>query len=119
MARRKNDGAAPAEPVIENGRLGDNAAKRLAGFVKEIEACEDRRNVLSEQIKDIYKAAKDAGFENKIIRKVIARRRREEDALQIEEDMIALYERALGEFVNTPLGQASAPRRESSVTSVQ
>ena len=103
MARRKADRAA----FIENVPLGDNAAKRLAGFVDEIEAGEDARRELSEHIKETYKTAKDAGFENKIIRKVIARRRREADDLQSEEDMIALYEQALGQLADTPLGQAA------------
>lgn len=110
MARRKADRAAEPETeaaFIENGRLGDNAAKRLAGFVDEIEAGEDARRELSEHIKETYKNAKDAGFENKIIRKVIARRRREADDLQSEEDMIALYEHALGPLADTPLGQAA------------
>jgi uncharacterized protein (UPF0335 family) len=86
----ENGVEAGPEAIIENGRLGDNAAKRLAGFVEEIEDHEERRRELSEHIKDIYKAAKDAGFENKIIRKVIARRRREEEDLQAEEEALAL-----------------------------
>lgn len=109
--RPRKDAANGSEPdpaaMIENGRLGDNAAKRLAGFIEEIEHHEERRREMSDHIKDIYKTAKDAGFENKIIRKVIARRRREADDLIAEEDMIALYEQALGQLVDTPLGQAA------------
>jgi uncharacterized protein (UPF0335 family) len=110
--RPRKDNGSDTGPVsvIENGRLGDNAAKRLAGFVEEIEGAEEVRRDLSEKIKEIYKAAKDAGFENKIIRKVIAVRRRDADDLQAEQDMIDIYKQALGMLSDLPLGQAAIVR---------
>jgi uncharacterized protein (UPF0335 family) len=89
------------------GRFGDNAAKRLAGFVEEIEAAEERRRTLSDAIRTIYKTAKDAGFENKIIRRVIADRRRDQDDIAAEQDMIDIYKQALGMLADTPLGEAA------------
>jgi uncharacterized protein (UPF0335 family) len=102
-----NGEASPTSEIIQNGRFGDNAAKRLAGFVEEIEAAEERRRTLSDAIRTIYKTAKDAGFKNKIIRRVIADRRRDQDDIAAEQDMIDIYKQALGMLADTPLGVAA------------
>jgi uncharacterized protein (UPF0335 family) len=51
---------------------------------------------LAEDIKDVYAEAKGNGFDTKIIRKIIALRKRDRAELDEEETILELYLHALG-----------------------
>ena len=55
---------------------------------------EDKRQV-AEDIKDVYAEAKGTGYDAKIIRKIVARRRADKDKLAEEQELIELYEAAI------------------------
>lgn len=67
------------------------SAKVLKGIIKEIEDAEDEKQVYVEQIKDIYTAAKAKGFEPKIIKKIIADRKKDREKLSEERELYDLY----------------------------
>lgn len=54
---------------------GDNARKALQGFVERIEKMEEERATIADDIKETYAEAKAAGFDSKVLRKVIQLRK--------------------------------------------
>lgn len=83
---------------------------QLQSIVDRIENLEDEKASLALDIKEVYAEAKANGFETKIIRKIIAMRKRSEADRQEEQAMIDLYMSALGMLADTPLGQAAIAR---------
>ena len=86
---------------------GGIAADRLRSIVDRIERLEEERKGLGSDIKDIYTEAKSAGFDVKVLRQLIALRRREPAEVEEMETLLDVYRRALGDFVSTPLGEAA------------
>lgn len=76
------------------------AADALKSYVQRIERLEGEKKDLAEDIKDIYAEAKSTGFDVKILRLVIKRRKLERHELEEAEALLDLYEHALA---NTPL----------------
>lgn len=77
---------------------GDNsgiAGKRLKSLLERIERIEEERKALAGDIKDIFSEAKSAGFDVKIMRQVLARRKRKPDEVEEEDTMRDTYERVL------------------------
>ncbi len=82
-----------------NARQGDVAgvpAAQLKAIIERIERLEEEKKALAEDIKDIYAEAKGNGFDVKILRKIIAIRKRDQEELDEEETMLEVYLRALG-----------------------
>jgi uncharacterized protein (UPF0335 family) len=84
---------------------------QLVSIVERIEKLEDDRALLASDIKDIYAEAKGNGFDPKIIKKLIAMRKKDAEEREREEELLQTYMSALGMLSDTPLGQA-ALRRE-------
>jgi uncharacterized protein (UPF0335 family) len=72
------------------------AANQLKSFVERIERLEEEKRALAEDIKEVYSEAKGRGFDIKILRKVIALRKRDSQELDEEEALLEVYMRALG-----------------------
>jgi uncharacterized protein (UPF0335 family) len=97
-----------AKKVTEEGiKAGGVAGDRLRSIVDRIERLEEERKALGNDIKDIYAEAKGAGFDVKVIRRLIKERKQDADELEEQETLLEVYRRALGEFVGTPLGAAA------------
>lgn len=81
---------------------GDNeaaiAGDQLKSIVERIERLEEEKSTIAEDVKEVYAEAKGNGYDVKILRKIIARRKRDREELQQEEAMIELYEGSLGVF---------------------
>lgn len=76
-------------------RIDGDAKKALKSFVDRIEDLEvDKQNV-AEDIKDVYAQAKGSGFDTKILRQVIRRRKIERQAREEQDTMIDVYEDTL------------------------
>ncbi|QCO05461.1 DUF2312 domain-containing protein [Azospirillum argentinense] len=86
-----------SEPGIGHNSVGGIAADRLKSFIERIERVEEEKRGLSEDIKEIYSEAKGTGFDTKIIRKVIARRKLDRADRQEQDNLLELYELALSE----------------------
>lgn len=56
---------------------GNVAAERLRSFIERIERLEEEKKGIAADIKGVYAEAKGAGFDTKVMRKVIAIRRME------------------------------------------
>ena len=69
---------------------------RLRSFIERIERLEEEKATIGDDIKDVYGEAKSMGFDTKILKKVIALRKKD-DQERMEEDLILdTYLHALG-----------------------
>lgn len=91
-------------------KTGGIAAERLRSLVDRIERLEEERKALGGDIKDIYAEAKSAGFDCKVLRRLIRERKQEPADLEEQETLLDIYRRALGGYVDTPLGVAAMER---------
>ena len=88
--------------------IGHNmAADRLKSIVERIEKLEEERKLLQEDIKDIYTEAKSAGFDTKVLRMVIASRKKDQSEWEEQQALLETYMKALGQLADTPLGKAA------------
>lgn len=87
-----------------------DTANRLQSLVGRIERLEEEKKALTGDIKDIYAEAKSAGFDVKVLRRLIADRRQDAAAVAEHEALLDVYRRALGMLADTPLGAAAMGR---------
>jgi uncharacterized protein (UPF0335 family) len=72
------------------------AADQLRSFVERIERTEEEIKGLNADKSDIYKEAKVNGFDVKVLRKVVALRRKDYAERQEEDAILEVYMQALG-----------------------
>lgn len=70
-------------------------AAELNQFVTQYEALEAEKKDITEQQKEVMAEAKGRGYDTKIIRKLLAERKRDKDELAEEEAILELYRNAL------------------------
>ena len=71
-------------------------ADELRAFIERIEQLDAEKADLAEQAKEVMAEAKGRGYDTKVIRKVIALRKRKPDEIAEEEAIIEMYKAALG-----------------------
>lgn len=76
--------------------VGGIASDRLRSIVERIERLQDERKSIASDVKDIFTEAKSAGFDVKVVRKVLQRRAAERAEVEEQDTLLDLYERALG-----------------------
>jgi uncharacterized protein (UPF0335 family) len=87
---------ATATPTASETDVGGIAAGKLKSFVERIEKLEEEKRGVAEDIKQVYSESKSEGFDNRIIRKIVALRRKDRQERAEEEELIELYKAALG-----------------------
>jgi uncharacterized protein (UPF0335 family) len=75
------------------------SAEQLRNFVDRIERLEQDKAGIADDIKDTYAEAKALGYDVKILRKVIALRKRKPNERREEEELLEIYLHALGDLV--------------------
>jgi len=65
-------------------------------YINRIEKLEEEKRATSEDIKSVYLEVKSTGYDAKIIRKLIAIRRKSRDERKEEEALLELYMSAIG-----------------------
>ena len=71
-------------------------ADQLRAFIERVEILETEKQEVTDQIKEVLSEAKGSGYESKIIRKIVAIRKRNRDDVENENAMTELYMNALG-----------------------
>jgi uncharacterized protein (UPF0335 family) len=94
---------------METNMTDSTTNNQLQSVIERIERMEVEKAAVAEDIKQIYLEAKGNGFDTKIIRKVIAMRKKSAEEREAERAMIELY---LGQLSDTPLGQYVLQSRE-------
>lgn len=79
---------------------------QIVSVVERIERMEDEKTAISLDISEIYKEAKGNGFDVKVLRKVVAARKKPQNQRDSENAIFELYMSAVG-FEQTPLGKYS------------
>lgn len=80
---------------------------QLQSLVERIEKLEEEKAAIAADIKDVYAEAKGVGFDPKIVKQIIALRKKDAGKRREEQELLALYMRELGMLADTPLGQAA------------
>jgi len=71
-------------------------AAELRQFIERAEQLEAEKKSLGEQEKELFAEAKARGYDTKVMRRVIALRKRKPDEIAEEEAIIEMYKSALG-----------------------
>ncbi|MBO6602866.1 MULTISPECIES: DUF2312 domain-containing protein [Paracoccaceae] len=71
-------------------------ADELRQFIERIERLEAEKKDIADQQKEVMAEAKGRGYDTKILRKVVALRKREPDDIAEEEAVLEMYKEALG-----------------------
>ena len=72
------------------------AAGELRQFIERFERLEQEKQEIADQQKEVMAEAKGRGYDTKVMRKVIALRKREPDDIAEEEAVLDMYKSALG-----------------------
>lgn len=73
------------------------ASDQLKSIVERIERLDEEKRTIADDIKEVYAEAKGNGYDTKVLRKVIALRKRDLDERKEEEAILDLYIQAVGE----------------------
>lgn len=71
-------------------------ADELRQFIERFEQLESEKKDVSEQQKELMAEAKGRGYDTRVLRKVVALRKRKPDEIAEEEAIIDMYKAALG-----------------------
>lgn len=71
-------------------------ADELRQFIERVERLEQEKRDLAEQVKEVMAEAKGRGYDTKVMRKVIALRKRDQNDIAEEEAVLEMYKEALG-----------------------
>lgn len=76
--------------------MGDISGERLGSFIERIENLEQRKDAITEDIKEVYLEAKGTGFDTKIIRQIVRLRKIELEKRRESDELLELYKAAIG-----------------------
>jgi len=71
-------------------------ADELRQFIERLERLEAEKKDIADQQKEVMAEAKGRGYDTKVMRKVIAMRKRDKEDLAEEEAVLDMYKEALG-----------------------
>ena len=72
------------------------AAEELRSFVERYERLELEKKDIADQQKEVMAEAKGRGYDTKVLRKVVALRKRDKNDIAEEEAVLEMYKAALG-----------------------
>ncbi|MEM9968294.1 MAG: DUF2312 domain-containing protein [Pseudomonadota bacterium] len=86
------------EPLGETGSDASYrvTADELRQLVERVERLDAEKRDIAEQQKEVMAEAKARGYDTRVLRKIIALRKRDKDDLAEEEAVLELYKEALG-----------------------
>ena len=83
--------------------LGGISADRLRSFVERVERLEAERKGISDDVREVYSEAKGAGFDIKVMRRIIQLRKIDCNERDEMEHVLDVYMRALDMKAPLPL----------------
>jgi len=99
-ATRREKGKPPMKPDHTFDTAADRSyrvsADELRQFVERFERLDAEKKDIADQQKEVMAEAKGRGYDTKVLRKVIALRKRDRDDIAEEEAVLAMYREALG-----------------------
>ncbi len=82
--------------VIDSDSTYRVTADELRQFIERLERLDAEKKDLAEAQKEVMAEAKGRGYDTKVLRKVIALRKRDKDDIAEEEAVMEMYKEALG-----------------------
>lgn len=79
-----------------NDAIGNNAAAQIRAYIERFERLQEERDGILEDQREIMSEAKSNGFNPKVLRAIIRKRKKDPQELQEEEALMEIYEAALG-----------------------
>jgi len=78
--------------------VGHNSGlnEQLKSYIDRVEKLEEEKRTVAEDIKEVYAEAKANGYDPKIMRKIVAERRKDAAEVEEEQELIHTYKVALG-----------------------
>ena len=73
------------------------AKDQLKSVIERIERLNEDRQAIADDIKEVYGEAKANGFNKKVLRRIIAMRKRDREEVEEEDAIFDLYLSALGD----------------------
>ena len=89
-----NDSAASLRPAPSANSV---ASERLRTFIERIERLEEDKANVANDIREVYAEAKGEGYDAKVMRKLVALRKKDPHQRREEEELLELYLAAIGE----------------------
>jgi uncharacterized protein (UPF0335 family) len=82
----------------ELSNQGDNSVdgEKLMAFITRVEALEEEKKALADDIKDVKGEIKDANFDVKLVERIIKRRKEDPKIIAMEEQILRVYLKAIG-----------------------
>ncbi|PTV94992.1 uncharacterized protein (UPF0335 family) [Rhodobacter aestuarii] len=77
-------------------RVYNVAAEELRQFIEQYEHLDAEKKDITEQQKDVMAEAKARGYDTKVMKKIIALRKRDKNDVTEEEAIMDIYKAALG-----------------------
>ena len=68
----------------------------IKSFVERVERLEEEKKAIADDIREVYSEAKGEGLDTKILRRLVADRKKDESLRREEEEMLDLYKAAIG-----------------------
>ena len=72
------------------------AADELRQFIEQFEQLEAEKKDITERQKEVMGEAKARGYDTKVMKKIVALRKRDRDDIAEEEAILEMYKQALG-----------------------
>lgn len=76
--------------------MTENIDLKLKQIVENIEHLEMEKKEITDQISAVYSEAKSAGFDVKVLKRVVALRKKDINVVKEEEDLLEVYKQSLG-----------------------
>ena len=83
----------PQLSVVETEPL---PGEEIRQFIERYESLEAQKKDLAEEMKEVMAEAKGRGYDTKVLRTIIAQRKRDKDDLAEEQAILDLYKQAIG-----------------------
>lgn len=89
--------------------------QQLKQYIERAEKLEEEVGALKDDLKNVFAEAKANGFDPKIMKKVIALRKKDKSERDEEQAVLDTYLSALGMLADTPLGVAAVESKRRSM----
>lgn len=76
--------------------MNEDTKKLILNIVQRIEKLTEEAQVIAEDIKEVYKEAKDGGLDPKYIKEIIRLRKLDKDEIIEHDETLELYKQAVG-----------------------
>jgi uncharacterized protein (UPF0335 family) len=94
-------------------RVNSANGAELRAYIERIEYCNEQQKELSADRSQVYKEMKQAGYSRDEVREIVKRRKMTSTQRQDRAATLDMYLAALGDYADTPLGQAGARAHEA------